>query len=150
MRVGRLKGDTMTVATICTRLAQTASSKDTVRAAARRMSEQEVGTLVVTDGDGRPEGIVTDRDIVIRCVAEQLDPDKTRVFDVMTGDVVTIHEDASIEGALEIMADRQVRRLVVVNNAGRVSGIVSLDDLLEGVASAAEDIGRLLRRQVHV
>lgn len=140
----------MTVATICTRLPETTSRGDTVLAAARRMLEQEVGTLVVTDGEGQPEGIVTDRDIVVRCVAEELDPTKTRVSDVMTSDVHTVNENQAVEVALEIMADKEVRRLVVVNAAGRVSGIISLDDLLEGVAAAAEDIGRLLRKQVHV
>ncbi|HSH76346.1 MAG TPA: CBS domain-containing protein [Longimicrobiales bacterium] len=140
----------MTVATICTRLPETVSGTDTVLRAAQRMLSQDVGTLVVADAEGVPEGIVTDRDIVIRCVAEEQAPEKTRIRDVMTHDVHTVHEDESVEAALEMMADKQVRRLIVVNSAGRVSGIVSLDDFLEGVVAAAEDIGRLLRRQVHV
>lgn len=140
----------MTVASICTRLPETMSPDDTVLSAAERMLSQDVGTLVVTDSDGQPEGIVTDRDIVIRCVAEELAPAKTRVKDVMSRDVLTVHEDAAVEAALEMMADREVRRLVVVNSAGRVVGIVSLDDFLEGVVAASEDIGRLLRRQVHI
>jgi CBS domain-containing protein len=114
------------------------------------MLDQEVGTLVVTDGDGRPEGIVTDRDIVVRCVAEELAPARTKVRDVMTSDVHTVAEDTSLEAAMEAMADREVRRLIVINDAGRVCGIVSLDDFLEGLAATSEDIGRLLRRQVHV
>lgn len=140
----------MTVASICTRLPETTSPDVTVLAAARQMLAQEVGTLVVTDGDGRPEGIVTDRDIVVRCVAEELAPARTKVRDVMTSDVHTVFEDASLEAAMETMADREVRRLIVINEAGRVCGIVSLDDFLEGLAAATEDIGRLLRRQVHV
>jgi CBS domain-containing protein len=140
----------MTVATICTRLPETTSADVTVLAAARQMLDQEVGTLVVTDGDGRPEGIVTDRDIVVRCVAEELAPARTKVRDVMTSDVHTVAEDTSLEAAMEAMADREVRRLIVINDAGRVCGIVSLDDFLEGLAATSEDIGRLLRRQVHV
>jgi len=140
----------MKVATICTRLPETISAHETVLVASRRMLDHEVGTLVVTNTDGHPEGIVTDRDIVLRCVAEELVPGKTRVSDVMTSQVHTVHDNEAVEAALEMMADREVRRLVVVNDAGRVCGIVSLDDFLEGLVAAAEDIGRLIRRQVHV
>ena len=140
----------MTVASICTRLPETTSGDDTVLSVAQRMLSQDVGTLVVTGSDGQAEGIVTDRDIVIRCVAEGLHPDRTKVRDVMSKDVQSVHEDTAVEVALEMMADREVRRLVVVNSAGRVTGIVSLDDFLEGIVAASEDIGRLLRRQVHI
>lgn len=138
----------MTVATICTRLPETTTPEATVLEAARQMSEQEVGTLVVTDSGGRPEGIVTDRDIVVRCVAEESSPGRTKVREVMTRDVHTVPDDMSLEAALETMADREVRRSVVVNGAGRVCGIVSLDDFLGELAATAEEIGRLLRRQV--
>jgi len=140
----------MNVAAICTRLPETVSRDETVTSTARQMLEHEVGTVVVTDEDGRPEGIVTDRDIVLRCVAEGLHADKTKVSHVMTSDVHTIHDGTAIEVALEEMADKEVRRLVVVNDAGRVGGIVSLDDFLEGIVAATADVGRLLQRQVHV
>jgi len=140
----------MTIASICTRLPETISAKDTVLVAAKQMLEHDVGSLVVTDAKGQPEGIVTDRDIVTRCVAEELSASKAKVGDVMTGEVQTVLEDESIEWALEKMADKEVRRLVVVNGAGRVAGIVSLDDFLERIVEATEDVGRLLRRQVHV
>jgi predicted transcriptional regulator len=140
----------MTVASICTRLPETTSGDETVLNVAKRMVSQDVGTLVVTDRDGEAEGIVTDRDIVIRCVAEGLKPDRTKVREVMSIEVQSVHEDTAVEVALEMMADKEVRRLVVVNSAGRVIGIVSLDDFLEGLVAASEDIGRLLRRQVHI
>jgi CBS domain-containing protein len=140
----------MNVAAICTRLPETISRDQTALTAARQMLEHEVGTLVVADAEGLPEGIVTDRDIVVRCVAEELRADKTTVARVMTSEVVTIHEDAEVEDALTLMADSEVRRLVVVNDAGRVAGIVSLDDMLEGIVEATHDVGRLLRRQVQV
>ncbi len=140
----------MNVASICTRLPETIAPDATVLSASQSMEAQDVGTLVVTDRDGRPEGIITDRDIVIRCVAQELDPSRARVREVMSSDVHAVHEHIAVEVALEMMADREVRRLVVLNDAGRVTGIVSLDDFLEGVAAASEDIGRLLRRQVHI
>jgi predicted transcriptional regulator len=139
----------MTVASICTRLPDTISRDDGVIVAAKQMLDHDVGTLVVTDAEGQPEGIVTDRDIVTRCVAEELAVGKTKVRDVMTSDVHTVHEDESLESALELMADKEVRRLVVVNDAGRVAGIVALDDFLESIVASVEDVGRLLRRQVH-
>lgn len=138
----------MNVASICTRLPETLTAEDTVLDAARLMLEHEVGTVVVVDGDGQPEGIVTDRDIVLRCVAEELRPDKTKISRVMTPDVHTIHEEASVEVALEDMADKEVRRLVVVDDGGKVTGIASLDDFLEGIVESTADVGRLLRKQV--
>jgi CBS domain-containing protein len=140
----------MNIAAICTRLPETISRDDTVLTAARQMMDHEVGTLVVTDGEGVPEGIVTDRDIVVRCVAEGLNPEKTKVARVMTTDVHTVHEDMSVEMGLEELADKEVRRLIVVNDSGKVAGIVSLDDFLEGIVEATADVGRLLRRQVQL
>jgi CBS domain-containing protein len=140
----------MNVAAICTRLPETISREDTVLSAAKQMLEHEVGTLVITDQDGLPDGILTDRDIVLRCVAEELRAEKTNIGQVMTTDVHTVHEETAIEAALEEMADKEVRRLVVVNDAGRVIGIVALDDFLEGIVEATADVGRLLRRQVHL
>jgi len=140
----------MNVAAICTRLPETISREDTVLTAARQMLDHEVGSLVVTDEAGLPEGIVTDRDIVVRCVALELRSDKTPVSRVMTADPMTVHEEEEVELALTRMADEEVRRLVVVNDAGRVTGIVSLDDMLEGLVATTQDVGRLLRRQVQI
>jgi CBS domain-containing protein len=140
----------MNVGRMCTRLPETTPVDASVLVAAQQMAAQEVGTLVVTDGAGRPTGIVTDRDIVVRCVAEGLPIEDTRVSEIMTPSPVTVWEDTEVEVALEMMADQEVRRLVVLDNAERVVGIASLDDFLEGLMEASEDIGRLLRRQVHV
>jgi CBS domain-containing protein len=140
----------MNVGRICTRLPETTHRDTSVLAAAQQMAAQEVGTLVVTGAGGRPEGIVTDRDIVVRCLAEGLPAGETEVSEIMTGGPVTVWEDTEVEAALETMADKEVRRLVVLDSAERVIGIVSLDDFLEGLMAASENIGRLLRRQVHV
>ncbi|MGE0160382.1 MAG: CBS domain-containing protein [Gemmatimonadales bacterium] len=140
----------MNIASICTRLPETTHPDTNVLAAARQMAAQEVGTLVVTDAGGRAAGILTDRDIVVRCLAEELAPENTAVSEIMTREPVTVWEDTEVEAALEKMADEEVRRLVVLDDAERVVGIVSLDDFLEGIMAASEDVGRLLRRQVHV
>jgi CBS domain-containing protein len=140
----------MNVGRICTRLPETTYVDTSVLAAARQMAAQEVGTLVVTEGGGRPAGIVTDRDIVVRCVAEGLPLEDTEVSEIMTRDPIAVFEDTEVDVALERMADHEVRRLVVLDEAERVIGIVSLDDFLEGIMGASENVGRLLRRQVHV
>ena len=140
----------MTVGQICTRFPEATTRLDTVAQAAYQMAASDIGALVVTNRSGEPEGILTDRDIVTRCVAEGLPPDTTPVETIMTEGVSTIHEDARVEIGLEQMAEEEVRRLVVVNDAGRVSGIVSLDDFLSGIIEQADEVGRLLRAQVHV
>jgi CBS domain-containing protein len=140
----------MNVGQMCTRLPETTNGDTSVFAAAQQMAAQEVGTLVVTDVGGRPTGIVTDRDLVVRCLAEGLPPGETTVSEVMTRGPVTIWEDTETEAALQTMADKEVRRLVVLDDSERAVGIVSLDDFLEGIMAQSEEVGRLLRRQVHV
>jgi CBS domain-containing protein len=140
----------MNVGKMCTRLPETTHTDTSVLAAAQQMAAQEVGSLVVTDSGGRPAGIVTDRDIVVRCLAEELPPGETTVSEIMTRGPVTVWEDTEVEAALETMADKEVRRLVVLDEAERAVGIVSLDDFLEGIMAQSEEVGRLLRRQVHV
>ena len=140
----------MTIGQICTRFPVSTGRSDSVAQAARQMATSDTGSLVVTTLDGEPEGILTDRDVVIRCVAEGLVPENTTVADIMTDRVCTIHEDAGVEDGLEQMAEEEVRRLVVVNDAGRVVGIVSLDDFLSGIIDQVDEVGRLLWAQVHV
>lgn len=140
----------MDIGEVCVRFPETTSARDTVQHAGAQMAASEVGALIVTGEEGRPEGILTDRDIVVRCVAEGLAPADTPVRDVMTESITTVFESDSIEAALEVMADQEVRRLVVVDAAGRVVGIVALDDLLSRIIDQADEVGRLLRGQVRV
>jgi CBS domain-containing protein len=106
-----------------------------IRDAARRMREIDVGPIPVCDGD-RLVGLLTDRDITIRAVAEGRDPNTTCVRDVMTPDVACCFEDQDIEQAAALMEERQIRRLPVLNKAKRLVGIVSLGDL----AMASPDV----------
>lgn len=139
----------MTVGRICSRVVASASSNEMVRAAAQRMSANDVGTLVVLDGADATGsiGIVTDRDIVLRCVAAGLDPDRTQIGSIMTRPVHTVGEQAPVEEALQAMAKVGTRRLVVLGETGRPVGVLSLDDLLDVLAEEAGAIGRLLGKQ---
>jgi CBS domain-containing protein len=98
----------------------------TVQQVAQLMSDLNVGTAPITEGD-RLVGMVTDRDIALRVVARGLDPRSERIADYVTRDVATITPDAAIDDALQVMEARQIRRLPVVEGS-RLVGIVSLGD----------------------
>lgn len=139
----------MSVGRICSRVVATATPEETVRVAARRMVRNDVGTLVVVEGGGvtRPVGLVTDRDITIRCVAADLDSDQTPVGTIMSTPVQSVGEHTPIEEAMERMANRAIRRLVVTGDQGFLVGLLSLDDVVRLLAEEAGSIGRLLDAQ---
>src|ERR1700675_3551211 len=107
----------------------TASARMTIAEAARAMRQKNVGALIVVNA-GRPLGVLTDRDIAIDVVAAGKDPDAVRVEDVMRKKPATLREDLGLMDAARVFAKTGVRRLPVVDKAGRVSGIVALDDLM--------------------
>jgi CBS domain-containing protein len=103
------------------------SSSDTVVDAAREMREGDVGAIIVAD-NGKVTGILTDRDIVVRVVAEGRDPSSTKVGDVATMDVITLTVDQTVDDAIRIVREHDIRRIPVVQD-GRPAGIVSIGDL---------------------
>jgi CBS domain-containing protein len=113
------------------------------------MAAYDVGELIAVDVDShtRAIGVLTDRDVAIRCVARGLDPDNTRVADVMTAPVQAVSEHVPVEEALSRMAGAGTRRLVVTGETGAVVGVLTLDDVLAGFARQTQAIGRLLERQ---
>ena len=96
--------------------------------AALKMRDLDVGAMPVTSG-GIVVGIVTDRDIVLRGMAQRRDPAGTRVKDIMSRDVLTCPEDTSLEDAARIMEEKKVRRVLVTDSSGRTVGILSLGDI---------------------
>ena len=99
-----------------------------VASAARLLARQNVGALPVCSADGRLRGIVTDRDIVTRCLAAGRSPSTTAVEEIMTTAVVSARPDMDLELAAGLMGRRQIRRLPVTEN-GRLCGMLSLGDL---------------------
>lgn len=95
--------------------------------AARVMRDQGIGDVIVVEGDAA-EGIVTDRDIVIRAVAEGADPNTTRLGQVVSSDLTSVAPDDPVERAIELMREKAVRRLPVLEG-GKPVGVVSLGDL---------------------
>jgi CBS domain-containing protein len=106
---------------------QTVSSDATLEEAAREMQSDDIGAVLVTD-NGDVAGILTDRDIVVRAVAEGRDPSSTKVADVATRDVKTLTPDSSVDDAIKLVREQNVRRIPVVED-GRPAGIVSIGDL---------------------
>lgn len=102
---------------------------DTIADAAQTMREGNIGNVIVTDG-GRVAGIVTDRDIVIRAIAEGREARSTTVGDVCTSDARTLAPGDSVDAAAQAMAENGIRRLPVVDH-GKLVGIVSLGDLAQ-------------------
>ncbi len=113
--------------------------------AARAMASEDVGPIPVAEGD-RLVGMVTDRDLVVRVLAEGRDPSATTLQEIMASDLVTVEPDTQLEEALQRMSDNQVRRLPVVEG-GRLVGIVAQADVArtaeeEKVGAVVEDISQ--------
>lgn len=123
----------MKVKEIMTRGAACARPGETLQQAAQKMRDLDVGPLPVCGDNDRLVGMVTDRDITVRAVAEGWDPGQKHVSDVMSPGVTYCFEDQDVDEAAKLMKEKQVRRLVVLDRDKRLTGIVSLGDLaLEG------------------
>ena len=118
----------MKVSAIMTKSTQTILPDATLEQAARKMMDYNIGLLPVVE-EGRVLGAVTDRDLVIRGMAESRNPHLTIVREVMTPLSVCCYEDQTVTEASKIMEKNHVRRLMVVDHAGRLTGVLTLTDL---------------------
>ena len=118
----------MKIKDVMTRGVECVRPETTLQEAAAKMKSLNVGPLPVCEGD-RAVGIVTDRDIVIRAIADGRDARTTTVKDVMTSGVVSVGENDDVTAAARLMKDRQIRRVVVLGEGQKVVGIVSLGDI---------------------
>ena len=116
------------VADIMTRSIATVQREETLQAAARRMGEMDIGALPVLDGKAIV-GMVTDRDIAVRGVAQGMIPQEARVAEVMTEDLRWCRADDSVDLLMSVMGDAQVRRMPVLDANNEVVGIVALADV---------------------
>lgn len=121
---------------------------DIVQQAALLMKSQDVGPIPIVGDNGKLEGIITDRDIVLKVVAEGLDPKTTKLAEVMSTDLITCTSDGDIEETLDLMEDNQVRRIPVIDANGRLVGIISQADIAvrldkpDKTAELVEDISK--------
>lgn len=122
----------MKVRKIMTEGVRCIAPETTLQEAAKQMRDLDVGPLPICDQD-RLAGVLTDRDITVRAVAEGRDPTTTPVREVMTTDVSYCFDDDDVEACARLMKEKQIRRVLVLDRGKRLVGIVSLGDLaLEG------------------
>ncbi len=114
--------DVMTPNPVCV------SEKDSVREVARIMAREDTGVVPVVDGK-KVIGLITDRDIVVRLIAEGKDPERAQVNEAMTKSIRTVREDSSVDEALNLMSGANVRRVPVVNERDEIVGILSVGDI---------------------
>lgn len=105
------------------------SARDSLQSVARVMREADIGEVPVVDEQKKLVGVITDRDIVVRCVAEGESPDTCVVDAYMTAPAVSLSEDASLEEVANAMAKEAVRRIPITDQEGRLCGIVAQADL---------------------
>ncbi len=129
-----------------TKNAQTCNYFDTVQHAATAMKQHGVGILPVVDGSGRLVGVITDRDLCLKVMAEGRDPAHARVQECMTPNPVSCSMKDSQRSVLALMARNQVRRIPVVDDQKRVVGVVGIADLIAHGEVNARDIYLVLRR----
>ena len=123
----------------------------TLAEAAMLMRERHIGTLLVTEDEPQSDvyvGIVTDRDMVVRAVADGVAPKECTVGEIMTSGLATIAPHATLSDALEAMRSRGVRRLVVAHDDGRPVGLVSLDDIVDALGMELAGVSRILRSEL--
>jgi CBS domain-containing protein len=118
----------MKVSEVMTTEVETVQMNSTLEEAASIMKVENVGSIPVVDEDDDLVGIITDRDIVVRCVAEGKDPSDTNVEEVFSHELETIEPDVDVEEAARLMADKQIRRLPVCQD-GELVGMISIGDL---------------------
>jgi len=127
---------------VMTREVECARPDMTLVDVARVMKDKNLGSLPVCEGTA-VAGMITDRDITVRGVAEGRDPSATKVTEVMSREVVTVKEDSRLEEAERLMHDRQLRRLPVVNDQGELTGFLSLAKVAR--TEGPEQVGKVVK-----
>lgn len=140
----------MSVGEFCNREVIVVERSESVREAVHLMRKHHVGSVVVIDKAGnvvKPLGILTDRDIVIEVLAEDVDPAAVNIGDIMSTEPVTVDESVTLLDALEVMRKRGVRRTLVVNDKGYLLGVLAVDDILELLGEQVAALVELIRAE---
>ncbi len=142
----------MMLSAVCTLDVAACSPRISVLEAARLMRQKHTGDLVVVD-DGEdaqePIGVITDRDIVVEVLANDLNPATTTVGSIIRHPVVVAHDSEDPATALERMRTHGVRRIPIVSQHNRLIGILTVDDLLKLLATEASTLTEIVSRQQH-
>jgi len=134
---------TKTIRDLMTKDPCTIDADKTVTYAAKMLRDEDVGLAPIVEGD-KLVGTLTDRDIAVKVVAEGKDPESTKVRDVATTRLVTIDPDQSLDEAMRLMSENQVRRLPVIEEDGRLAGVVAQADVAKHASAA--DAGKVVEQ----
>lgn len=139
----------MSLREFCQRRVVTVSPESDIVEACRLMGENNIGSLVVTEG-GKLRGILTDRDIALKVTGKSKDPEKIRVRDIMTRNPVRIPIHKGLRELTSLMHAHHVRRVPIVDGLDEVLGIVSMDDLIALISDEMSDLGRAVAETLPV
>jgi len=134
----------------CNREAVVCEKDATILDVARLMRRHHIGDVIITetrDDQRVAVGIITDRDIVVELLAEEVDLDAVTVGDVMSFELLAVDEDDDLFSAIKLMRNRGIRRLPVVNKQGGLAGILVVDDLIELLTEQLNDLVQLMANQ---
>jgi len=140
----------MSIGEVCNREVIVVQRDEAIMDAVQLMRQYHVGDVVIVEerqGERLPVGILTDRDIVVELLAQQVDLDAVSVGDAMSYELLTLNEEAELLDALKQMRARGVRRAPVVSSRGALIGIITLDDLLELLMEQVADLVGLVSRE---
>jgi CBS domain-containing protein len=138
----------VSVGSICTHKVITVDVGIDIGAAATVMRENKIGYLIVTDrkkDSGKPVGVITDRDIVVKVTARDVDPHSVTVGDVMTPEPLLAADDDGISETLRRMRQLGVRRVPVVGPRGQITGVLSIDDVVDHVVAELANVAGSIR-----
>ena len=114
---------------------------------AKIMGEKNVGSVVIVTGDNRPTGVITDRDLTIRVMAHEKDPGEVRAGDIATRDVITFRDSMGIYEAIQKMTAEGIRRMPITDDAGKLIGIVTMDDIVRMLGEEMASIAKNIEKQ---
>ena len=140
----------MSIGEICNRDVVFTEKTSTVQEAAQLMRQHHVGSLVVVEEGAdprKPVGLVTDRDLVVELVAENVPVDQVSIGDVMSNTVESAREDEGVWDVLRRMREKGVRRMPIVDAHGALAGIVTMDDAVDLLAEELSDLAKLMSRE---
>jgi CBS domain-containing protein len=141
----------MSVGTICNREVVVTEKESSVSEAAKLMREYHVGNVIVIEnrnGLNYPVGVVTDRDIVVKLIAKDIDIDAVDVGIIMAEDLVVARENDDLIDTVKKMCSKGIRRLPVVDAGGALIGILAMDDLIDLLAEQLRDLAGLIRKEL--
>jgi CBS domain-containing protein len=141
----------MTAGEYCNREVIITDKNTAVSEAAVLMRQHHVGDLVIVekqDGKTLPVGIITDRDLVIEVIAQNIDAQSLSVKDIMSTELVTVNEKETLLNVLEIMQKKSVRRIVVIDDTGTLQGLLTADDAIELITEAMNNLTKLVKHEI--